>query len=99
MRKKKLFTGALTAAAALAMTVAPASADHAHFVIIDNPAHGTRTCQYIGSGQTSISDTEHGGHHRIHDNVHTGRPGTDGHGTGFDKDANLSKSNCDVIRR
>lgn len=96
---KKLFIGTLTGAAALAMSVAPASAGHEHFAIIDNPANGTRTCQYIGSGQTSISDTGHGGYHRIHYNVHTGRPGTDDHGTDFDKDANLSLHDCDVIRR
>lgn len=96
---KKLIIGMLTGAAALAMSVAPASAGHEHFVIIDNPANGTHTCQYIGSGQTSISDTGHGGYHRIHDNVHTGRPGTDDHGTDFDKDANLSLQDCDVTRR
>ena len=96
---KKLFIGALTGVVALAMSVAPAGAGHDHFVIIDNPAHGTRTCQYIGSGQTSISDDGHGGYHRIHDNVHTGQPGTDSHGTDFDKASNLSLHDCDVVRR
>lgn len=96
---KRLFIGALTGAAAFAMSVAPASAGHEHFVIIDNPADGTRTCQYIGSGQTSISGTGHGGYHRIHDNVHIGQPGTDDNGTDFDKDANLPAHDCDVIRR
>lgn len=95
---KKLIVGALTGAAALLMTASPVSAGHAHFVIIDNPSTGTRTCQYVGSGQTSISDADHGGYHRIHDNVHTGRPGTDDHGTAFDKHVNLAQSNCDVTR-
>ncbi len=96
---KRPFIGALTGIAALALSVAPASAGHDHFVIIDNPANGTRTCQYIGSGQTRISDPGHGGYHRIHDNVHTGQPGTDSHGTAFDKGSNLSRHACDVIRR
>ncbi len=40
--------------------------------------------------QTSIDDSDHGGHHRFHDNVHTGTPGTDGRGNTFDKQGNLA---------
>lgn len=76
-----------------------ASAGHAHFVVIENPATGTTTCQYIGSGQTSISDHDHGGYHKIHDNVHTGRPGTDSRGTAFDKQSNQANYDCDIVRQ
>lgn len=96
--KKKLSIAAFTAAGALALVAAPADAGHEHFVVIDNPVDGTTTCQYIGSGQTSISDADHGGYHRIHDNVHAGRPGSDANGTDVDKHDNLSQRDCDTVR-
>lgn len=76
--------------AALGLGAAPAMAGHAHFVYID----ATGTCQYVGHGQTSITDDTHGGHHRIHDNVHTGTPGTDGQGNTFDKSDNEGNYDC-----
>lgn len=94
----KTIAAALTLAGTLVLGSASTSAHHSHYVIIDNPATGHRTCQYVGHGQTSIDGAHHGGHHRIHDNVHTGTPGTDDHGTGFDKDSNLDASDCDSVR-
>jgi len=47
-----------------------AQAGHAHW--LDTPG----TCVVdIGSGQTSISDSTHGGYHQFHENVHLGEPG------------------------
>lgn len=63
-----------TLAAALVLLVAlalPASAEHVHWL----RTPGTLV-QDIGSGQTSIDETEHGGYHRFHVNVHTGAAGT-----------------------
>ena len=57
-----------------ALSGATAYAAHSHFVYIE----ATDTCQYIGEGQTSISDPTAGGYHRIHNNVHLGMPGMDG---------------------
>lgn len=96
---KKLLIAPITAACAVALMTGTAGADHDHFVVIENPASGATTCQYVGQGQTDISDPAHGGHHRIHDNVHTGTPGTDGRGTTFDKEANQDAHGCDVVRR
>lgn len=87
MRKLLLAT---TTVAALGMGAAPAMAGHAHFVYIE----ATGTCQYVGHGQTSIEDEDHGGFHRIHDNVHTGTPGQDGRGTTFDKASNQGNYPC-----
>lgn len=46
-------------------------AEHAHFV--DAPGHLNEN---VGSGQTSIDDPAHGGHHRFHENVHIGTAGS-----------------------
>lgn len=81
---RRILTIALTLGALTAMG-APAHAGHAHFVHIE----ATNTCQYVGHGQTSIDEEGHGGYHRIHDNVHTGTPGTDGRGNTFDKQGNV----------
>lgn len=95
----KLAAGAAGAILALLTMGGTASAGHSHFVVIDNPSSGETTCQYIGSGQTDISDPDHGGYHRIHGNVHTGTPGTDGNGTTVDRDINEGNYNCDVVRQ
>lgn len=86
---RKLTTAALTVGALVALS-APASAGHDHFVYIE----ATGTCQYVAHGQTAIRDTDHGGHHRFHDNVHTGTPGTDGRGNAFDKQSNVGGYDC-----
>lgn len=86
---RKLFT-VLAAGAALALPASPALAHHDHFVHIGS----TDTCQYVAHGQTSIDDADHGGHHRFHDNVHTGTPGTDDRGNTFDKEDNVSGYSC-----
>ena len=52
-------------------TAGTAFAAHDHY--IDTP--GTLK-DNIGSGQTGISDSDHGGYHKIHDNVHVGTPGS-----------------------
>lgn len=77
--------------AALAMPASPALAHHDHFVYISS----THTCQYVAHGQTSIDEPAHGGHHRFHDNVHTGTPGTDLRGNTFDKQDNVSDYRVD----
>lgn len=96
--RPKLILGAVVVTGALSLAAGPAAAGHGHFVVIDNPGTGTTTCQYVGHGQTSIDDADHGGRHRIHDNVHTGQPGTDGRGTTFDKHDHLGNHDCDVVR-
>ena len=75
---------------ALTVPAGPALADHDHFVYIE----ATGTCQYVAHGQTAIDDEDHGGHHRFHDNVHTGTPGTDGQGNTFDKASNVGNYDC-----
>ena len=64
----------IVAAAGIALLVlsnaSAAFAAHEHFLVTPG------TCvEDIGSGQTSISDSLHGGYHQFHDNVHTGQPG------------------------
>lgn len=86
---RKLITAALMFGALVASS-APASAGHDHFVYID----ATGTCQYVAHGQTAIDDPDHGGHHRFHNNVHTGTPGSDGRGNTFDKEANVDRYEC-----
>ena len=97
--RNKLGAGIAAAAFGVLAMGGTASAGHAHFVVIENPATGETTCQYIGSGQTSIDEIDHGGFHKIHDNVHTGTPGTDGRGTTFDKESNQGNYDCDTVRK
>lgn len=52
-------------------TAGTAFAAHDHYV--ENPG---ALKENIGKGQTRISDPDHGGYHKIHDNVHTGTPGS-----------------------
>jgi hypothetical protein len=55
---------------ALALAAGPAAAGHQHW--LQTPG----TCvEDIASGQTRISDPDHGGYHRFHNNVHIGQPG------------------------
>jgi hypothetical protein len=77
MRIKTLATGALAVMALGATALAlgspgTARAEHAHWLVTPG------TCvEDLGSGQTSITDTEHGGYHRFHFNVHLGVPGAE----------------------
>lgn len=91
MRRTLIVT---TALAAMLLPAAPALAHHGHFVHV----RATNTCQFVAHGQTSIDDAGHGGHHRFHDNVHTGTPGTDGRGNGIDKAANLANYEGCTVR-
>jgi hypothetical protein len=60
-------------AAALTL-ISPGTARAAHEHWLETPG----TCvENLGSGQTSISDPDHGGYHQIHENVHLGVPGLD----------------------
>lgn len=62
---------ALVSAALALGSLGAAHAEHAHW--LQTPG----TClEDLGSGQTSIADTEHGGYHQFHLNVHLGVPGT-----------------------
>ena len=71
-----------------------AGATHGHYVIRedkDGQAHG----RYIADGQTSKEADDPGGH-KFHHNVHAGQPGSDDHGTDFDKDSN-EETRCDTV--
>ena len=66
---------AMTVVVALFAFASPALAEHEHW--LQTPG----TCVVnIASGQTSIDDPDHGGYHRFHVNVHTGKPGTSAFG-------------------
>ncbi len=74
-------------------TAGTAAAEHGHFVLREDSS-GETHCRYIAHGQTSKSDDDPGGH-KFHDNVHAGQPGSDEHGTDFDKSANENR--CDTV--
>ena len=62
-----LFTVAAVMAAMLAIS-SPAFAEHDHYLVTTRG-----TCvEDIARGQTAISDEDHGGYHRFHENVHRG---------------------------
>lgn len=89
--RKRLFV--VTAAAAVLLTMGgTAFADHAHFVVITDPRSGETTCQYLANGESEPAPN-----HPLHNNVHLGQPGSDDHGTDFDKDANEA-ARCDNVR-
>lgn len=83
-----LISGMLAAGAGVA------GADHGHYVKRTDK-DGQTHCQYVADGQTSKSSDEPGGH-KFHDNVHTGQPGTDDKGNGFNKESN--EGECDTVR-
>ncbi len=65
------FPAALGAATLALGLLGAARAEHAHW--LETPG----TCvEDLGSGQTEISDAQHGGYHRLHVNFHLGVPGT-----------------------
>lgn len=68
----------------VAVTESPVSAGHVHYVETPNGK-----CHQVAQGQTSISDSSHGGYHRYHEHVHVGATGDD---TTAEKD-NLGKGN------
>ena len=79
MRRTVLvFVVAAMMAASMAFSASAAFANHPHY--LSTPG----TCKDVASGQTSISDEKHGGHHRFHDNVHKGQPGV----VAFEKENN-----------
>lgn len=91
--KKTLVGLALAGAMSVGMT-GTSSADHSHYVIrVDQD--GVRHCRYIAEGQTSKLLDEPGGH-VFHFKVHTGQPGSDAHGTDFDRDINEA-ARCDTV--
>lgn len=69
---RRLLAASVGALATVALG-SPALAGHVHYVMTPNGA-----CHQVASGQTSISDVDHGGYHRYHDNVHLGATGPDG---------------------
>ena len=90
---RRLVFGIATVVAGLGLSAGPATASHSHFVY--QPAHGNHpaTCRYIAGGQTEKAPDEPGGH-AFHNNVHTGQPGSDDHGTDFDKEINAANYEC-----
>ncbi len=60
-----LFTVVAVMATMMALS-GPTFADHDHYLVTESG-----TCvEDIARGQTAISDQEHGGFHRFHENVH-----------------------------
>lgn len=90
----KTLAAAALAAGTLAAAAAPASAEHGHFVMRTD-RNGETHCRYIAQGQTSKQAGDPGGH-QFHDNVHTGQPGSDEHGTDFDKSEHEDER-CDHV--
>lgn len=94
MNSRKSLAAAVIAGGIFAASAGVAGADHGHFVVRED-RDGHRHCRYIAHGQTSKEADEPGGH-KFHDNVHTGRPGSDDRGTDFDKSAN-EEERCDTV--
>lgn len=86
---RKLTTILLTLGA-MGASALPATAAHPHFVYVE----AIGICQYVGHGQTSIGDRDHGGYHRFHDNVHMGAPGQNGQGSVVDKEDHEWRYDC-----
>lgn len=89
---KTLATAAI-AAGLLTASAGVAGAEHGHF-IARTDREGTTHCRYIAEGQTAKGADDPGGH-QFHTHVHSGRPGSDSHGTDIDKSANEER--CHVI--
>jgi hypothetical protein len=68
---RRLLAVAASIATVMALSAAPALADHDHFIVTPSGQ-----CHQVASGQTAIADPAHGGHHRFHDNVHLGAANT-----------------------
>ena len=82
-----VFVVAVMMAASMGFSASAAFANHPHY--LSTPG----TCKDVASGQTSISDEKHGGHHKFHDNVHKGQPGM----AAFEKENNrvfVDKGSC-----
>ena len=92
---KKILTAGIIVAAVSIGGTAPALADHGHFVVRED-RNGETQCRYIAEGQTSKGADDPGGH-AFHEHVHTGQPGSDDHGTDFDKSDNEGR--CDTVQR
>lgn len=70
---RRLLAIVASAATVMALTAAPAIAAHDHYIVTPNGQ-----CHQVAAGQTSIGDSDHGGYHRFHVNVHVGASGADG---------------------
>ena len=90
--RRKILAGVATAAVGVIGMAGTAGADHAHFVVITDPNTGDTTCQYVAAGRSEPAPG-----HPLHHRVHLGTPGSDTHGTDFDKSANES-GRCDSVR-
>ena len=82
---KKIIVGVAIVATGVLGSAGSAWADHEHFVVRED-RDGDTHCRYVAHGQTSKTADEGGGH-KFHDNVHKGQPGSDDHGTSFDKES------------
>jgi len=69
--RKRLMTG-IVVAAGVTLSAGTANAAHDHFIVTPNG-----DCHQVASGQTAISDPDHGGFHKFHDKVHAGATGGD----------------------
>lgn len=89
----KTLAAAAIVAGLTAGAAGPALAAHGHFVLrVDRD--GQTHCRYIAQGQTE-KELGDPGAHQFHDHVHTGQPGSDDHGTDFDK--SLYEGRCDTV--
>jgi hypothetical protein len=91
---RRIVVGAVAGASALLGSPGAAWGDHGHYVVRED-RNGETHCRYIADGQTRKASDEPGGH-QFHDHVHPGRPGTESHGTDFDKAA-VEDDRCDHV--
>ena len=91
-RRWKLLGAVATVVTTMVGACGTAFADHGHFVVITDPRTGDTTCQYLAGGTSEPAPN-----HPLHTLVHTGRPGSDSHGTDVDKASNESLR-CDKVR-
>lgn len=94
MKLTKILTAGALAGGLLLASSGVAGAEHGHYVIRED-RDGQTHCRYIAEGQTSKHEVDPGGH-KFHDNVHIGQPGSDDHGTDFDKSDNEAER-CDTV--
>ncbi len=67
MSVRKLLAATGVMIGAMALMTGTSGAAHPHFIVTPNGR-----CHQVARGQTAISNQEHGGYHRFHENVHLG---------------------------
>ncbi len=67
MQIRRYLSVATMTVGVVGLAAAPAQAAHDHFLVTPNGQ-----CHQIAQGQTGIAESDHGGYHRYHHNVHLG---------------------------